>query len=141
MPAAAPAPAKAPARTAAPAARGQGAASVAQLVAERRDFDAVLGSDYLMALGAVDALTAVGVRVPEEVSVVGFGDAPEAEAAGLTTVAADVVDLGRRAARQLIGQIRGMKIRGQTLLSAELCERNTSRSRATDDAGLTRERG
>ncbi len=115
---------------------GVGAASVAALVAERRDFDAVIGSDYLMALGAVDALTAAGLRVPEDVSVVGFGDAPEAEAAGLTTVAADVVDLGRRAARQLIGQIRGMKIRGQTLLSAELCERNTSRARSADELSL-----
>jgi LacI family transcriptional regulator len=120
---------------------GVGAASVAQFVAQRRDFDAVLGSDYLMALGAVDALTAAGLRVPEDVSVVGFGDAPEAEMGGLTTVAADVVDLGRRAARQLIGQMRGMKIRGQTLLSAELCERNTSRARATNESGLSRERG
>ncbi len=120
---------------------GVGAASVAQLVAERRDFDAVLGSDYLMALGAVEALTAAGLRVPDEISVAGFGDAPEAEAAGLTTVAADVVDLGRRAARQLIGQMRGMKIRGQTLLSAELCERNTSRAQVTGDVSFPYERG
>jgi LacI family transcriptional regulator len=120
---------------------GIGAASVAQFVAERRDFDAVLGSDYLMALGAVEAIAAAGLRVPEEVSVVGFGDAPEAESAGLTTVAADVVDLGRRAARQLIGQMRGMKIRGQTLLSASLCERNTSRRRLADGVSLPHERG
>ena len=115
---------------------GVGAQSVAALVEQRRDFDSVLASDYLMALGVVEVLTAAGLRVPEDVSVVGFGDAPEAEAAGLTTVAADVIDLGRRAARQLIGQIHGMKIRGLTLLSADLCERSTSRVLPLKNAAL-----
>jgi DNA-binding LacI/PurR family transcriptional regulator len=79
-----------------------------------------------MALAAIDVLLASGLQVPEDVAVVGFGGGPEADAAGLTIVAADVVELGRRAARQLIGQVEGLRIRGYKLLSAELVERATS---------------
>jgi DNA-binding LacI/PurR family transcriptional regulator len=38
-----------------------------------------------------------------------------------------VTELGRRAARQLIGQIEGLRIRGLTLLSTELIERESTR--------------
>lgn len=80
-------------------------------------------------------IQAAGLRVPEDVAVVGFGDGPEAARAGLTTVAADVVELGRRGARQLIGQIEGLRIRGLTLLSTELVERATTLpQRKTNDA-------
>ena len=58
-------------------------------------------------------------------SVVGFGDAPEAETAGLTTVAADIVEQGRRAARQLISQQQGTRITGVTVLSVRLMIRET----------------
>lgn len=89
-------------------------------------FDAVVASDYLMGIAAVDTLRAAGVAVPGDVAVVAFGDGPEAEQAGLTTVTADVVEQGRRAARQLISQIEGLQIRGVTILSVHLVVRNTS---------------
>jgi DNA-binding LacI/PurR family transcriptional regulator len=66
--------------------------------------------------------------VPEDVVVLGFGDGPEAEAAGVTTVAADVVELGRRGARQLVGQLEGMEVKGLTLLSMALVARASTRS-------------
>jgi len=102
------------------------AESMAQFLATDPDFDAVVASDYLMAEAAITLIKASGRRIPEDVAVVGFGDAPEAAQAGLTTVAADVTELGRRGARQLIGQIEGLPIRGLTLLSTELVERATT---------------
>jgi DNA-binding LacI/PurR family transcriptional regulator len=102
------------------------AESVKVLMASSIPFDGILAADYLMARAVVDVLRAAGRRVPEDVAVVGFGDGPEADAAGLTTVAADVVELGTRAARQLIGQMQGLRIRGLTLLSATLMRRETS---------------
>lgn len=99
------------------------AASLARHLDAGGRFDALLGADYPMAIAAVDLLASRGLRVPRDVAVAGFGDAPEAEAAGLTTVAADVVDLGRRAARQLVGQIEGLEVRGLTLLSTTLAAR------------------
>ena len=103
------------------------AASMEAFLDTDPDFDAVVAADYLMAEAAMRVIKARGRRVPEDVAVVGFGDAPEAAQAGLTTVAADVKELGRRAARQLIGQIEGLRIRGLTLLSTELIERETTR--------------
>jgi LacI family transcriptional regulator len=102
------------------------AESVRHLLTTHLPFDGILAADYLMGLAAVDVLRSAGIGVPEDVSVVGFGDGPEADAAGLTTVAADVVELGARATRQLIGQVQGLRIRGLTLLSATLMQRKTS---------------
>ena len=106
------------------------AESMRAFLATDPDFDAVVASDYLMAEAAMQVIKASGRRIPQEVAVVGFGDGPEAAQAGLTTVAADVTELGRRGARQLIGQIEGLRIRGLTLLSAELIERESTRSEA-----------
>lgn len=88
--------------------------------------DSVVAADYLMAIAAQEVVRAAGLRVPEDVVVVGYGDGPEAEAAGVTTVAADVVELGRRAARQLVAQLSGRPLRGRTLLSTHLVKRASS---------------
>lgn len=90
------------------------------------DFDAVIAADYLMGVAAMEVLAEADADVPERISVVGFGDGAEAQAVGLTTVAADVVELGRRAARQAFGQLNGLKIVGQTLFSTHLIVRKTS---------------
>lgn len=102
------------------------AAALADLVARQVDFDAVACSDYLMAAAAVETLRKAGLHVPGQIAVAGFGDGPESEAAGITTVAADVTELGRRAARQLLGQLKGMAMQGLTLLSADLMVRQTT---------------
>lgn len=88
-------------------------------------FDAVVSADYLMAIPLLAVLREAGHRVPQDVTVAAYGDGPEAEAAGLTTVAADVVELGRRAARQLLAQLEGQRIQGTTLLSTRLVARGT----------------
>lgn len=101
------------------------ARAVADLLASGVRFDALVAADYLMGVAALTALRSEGVSVPQTVSLVAFGDGPEAEAAGLTTVAADVVELGRRAARQLLAQLGDRRLRGHTLLSTRLVLRST----------------
>lgn len=105
---------------------GVAAESMARFLRSGQAFDAVLASDYLMAEAAMQTLQSAGLHVPRDVAVVGFGDGPEADRAGLTTVAADIIELGRRSARQLIGQMDGLRIRGLTLLSTELVRRGTT---------------
>jgi DNA-binding LacI/PurR family transcriptional regulator len=70
---------------------------------------AVFCANDHMALGLMRALQAAGRRVPEQVSVVGFDDIPDAEYFGpaLTTVRQDFDELGRRALVALIGAIGG----------------------------------
>lgn len=89
-------------------------------------FDGVLASDYAMAGAIVQLLQSQGVAVPQQVAVVGFGDAQEAEALGITTVSADVQELGRRATRQMLHQMRGIPVYGTTTLSVQLVIRQTS---------------
>jgi LacI family transcriptional regulator len=89
------------------------------------DFDSVVAADYRMAEAVAAVLREQGARVPEDVSVVGFGDAPDAERAGITTVAADVRELGRCAVQQLISQINGATIHGVTTLRVQLVIRQT----------------
>ena len=57
-----------------------------------------------MAIGAMHAARARGLRLPEHLSIVGFDDTPEAEAAfpGLTTVHQPLRELGRMAVSLLL---------------------------------------
>jgi DNA-binding LacI/PurR family transcriptional regulator len=100
-------------------------ASMRALMRHLDPFDAVIATDYLMAMAIVDMLRAEGIRVPEDVCAAGFGDDVEAEKAGLTTVGVDIRQLARHAFNQLISQIEGLRIRGVTRLSVELVIRET----------------
>lgn len=66
-------------------------------------------ADDLSACGAIDAARAVGLRVPEDVSVVGFDDFPMSAwgAYSLTTVAVPHEQLARRAITLLMSRIVG----------------------------------
>jgi DNA-binding LacI/PurR family transcriptional regulator len=99
--------------------------SVGCLLRSGETFDGILAADYVMASAVVDYLRDNRVAVPQQVSAVGFGDSAEAERVGITTVAADVQELGRCAARQLTSQIKGLRMRGTTTLSVELMIRET----------------
>ncbi|WP_244374169.1 LacI family DNA-binding transcriptional regulator [Streptomyces griseorubiginosus] len=73
-------------------------------VATDPDVTAVFCANDHMALGLLRALQQAGLRVPEDISVVGFDDMPETEYFGpsLTSVRQDFDELGRRALRLLI---------------------------------------
>jgi DNA-binding LacI/PurR family transcriptional regulator len=75
-------------------------------LARETDITAVFAGNDQMALGLMAALREVGRRVPEDVSVVGFDDLPEAPyfAPPLTTVRQDFGELGRRA-MQLVERV------------------------------------
>lgn len=58
-----------------------------------------------MAIGAMQVARDAGLRVPEDLSVVGFDDHDVSEYVGLTTIRQDVVGMGERAATMLLGVI------------------------------------
>jgi DNA-binding LacI/PurR family transcriptional regulator len=58
--------------------RASGAAAMTDLLARHPDLDAVFAANDVMAAGAIDVLLAAGRRVPEDVAVGGFDDAPVA---------------------------------------------------------------
>ena len=69
--------------------------------------DAVFASNDLMALGALRAARERGVRVPEDLGVVGYDDIPAAGFVdpSLTTVSVPKVELGRSAGELILEQI------------------------------------
>lgn len=86
------------------------------------------GNDQI-ALGALRALHEAGRRVPAEVSIVGFDDAPEAAyfLPPLTTVRQDFAALGRRSLELLMEQLdAGTRASRQVLLTPEFVIRASS---------------
>src|SRR5580700_1438875 len=78
-----------------------------ELLARRAPFTALFAYNDISAIGAIWALREAGLRVPEDVSVVGFDDIPIASFANpaLTTVRQPLVRMGEIAAQTLVSQI------------------------------------
>jgi len=72
---------------------------------------AIFATADLMALGVMQALRAAGLRIPEDISVVGFDDIPAATLTTppLTTINQPKYEMGKRAAELLLARIKGGK--------------------------------
>jgi DNA-binding LacI/PurR family transcriptional regulator len=72
-----------------------------------REITAVFAANDQMALGILRALDEAGRRVPDDISIVGFDDIPEARffSPPLTTVRQDFHELGRQSFKLLLGEI------------------------------------
>ena len=80
-----------------------------QLLERKKPFTALLAYNDISAIGAIWAFHEAGLRVPEDVSVVGFDDIPSAgfNSPGLTTVRQPLQRMGQIAAKTVIDQIEG----------------------------------
>ena len=78
-----------------------GYALTKRLLAERDDVTAIFAGTDMVAIGVLKALRERGIRVPEDMSVVGFDDIPIAAelTPALTTVHVPHEQLGREAVR------------------------------------------
>lgn len=70
---------------------------------------AVFAHNDLMAVGALDAIKKQGLRCPEDVSIVGYNDAPMTDhiTPALTSIRLPSLELGQRAARLALARVRG----------------------------------
>lgn len=97
--------------------------------------DAVFVANNLMTVGALRALRDLGLRVPQDVRVVGFDDAPWAALVQppLTVVSQPAYEIGRIAA-ELLAEAREDpdRARRQVLLAPELIVRESSGARPAD---------
>jgi DNA-binding LacI/PurR family transcriptional regulator len=101
----------------------------ARLLDRRPDVDAVFVASDLMAVGALRALRRAGRRVPDDVAVIGFDNAPLARHTDppLTTVSQPVEAIGAQTARELLALIAGNSIAGrQLVLETELVIRDSA---------------
>lgn len=86
-----------------------GAARMRELLALEPGIDAVFAASDSMAVGAIEALTGAGLRVPEDVAVAGFDDAGAAEQAmpPLTTVRQPFENIAAEMVRLLLDVVDG----------------------------------
>ncbi len=89
--------------------REEGAQRIADELDRVRRCDALVCASDLLALGAIWALTRAGLRVPEDIAVVGWDNIEDGRyhAPGLTTVAPDLAALADKAMDALIARIEG----------------------------------
>jgi len=82
-----------------------------QLLARNKPFTAIFAYNDMSAIGAIRALQEHGLRVPQDVSVMGFDDIPGAafHTPNLTTVRQPLNRMGEVAAQCLLERIEGKK--------------------------------
>ncbi|AGL20138.1 LacI family DNA-binding transcriptional regulator [Actinoplanes sp. N902-109] len=106
-----------------------GAGAMKALLARAPDLDAVFAASDLMASGALRALRDADRRVPQDVALVGFEDAPVARQTQppLTTVHQPVEEMGRRMAELLVSLIRREPVENShVLLDTHLVRRGSA---------------
>jgi LacI family transcriptional regulator, galactose operon repressor len=87
---------------------------------------AIMAHHDVLAVGVLLAARDLGLRVPEDVAIMGFDDGEVAEAADLTTVRQPFEQSGGVALRLLLAQIAGSQVRESTTLGVELIARATT---------------
>jgi len=98
------------------------------LLAERRDFTAIVAGSDFMAMGILRALTEEGLRVPDDVSLIGFDDIEFCHytTPPLTSVRQDRVAMGRGAVQRLVAMIEGTEEPSPLILPTQLVVRKST---------------
>jgi LacI family transcriptional regulator len=102
-----------------------------RLLASRKRFTALFAFNDISAMGAIRAFREAGLRVPDDVSVVGFDDIQSAayQNPALTTVRQPLREMGRIAAETLLRRIRRSPSDahgGETMVEPKLIIRETT---------------
>jgi LacI family transcriptional regulator len=97
------------------------------LLEKKVNFDAVFTGDDDSAIGVIQALREVGLRIPEDIAIAGFDDQVFAGSLvpPLTTVRAPTEQVGQQAVRQLIRLIHAEPVEVRLVLPTELVLRES----------------
>lgn len=102
--------------------------AVSQLLKRENPPTAIFALNDRMALGAIRWVTEQGLRIPQDISIVGFDDIPAASQVvpGLTTVRQPSIKIGYEAINLLFKLIKGENPPIRMVLATELVIRNSS---------------
>jgi DNA-binding LacI/PurR family transcriptional regulator len=81
-----------------------------KLLAMKEPPTAIFAASDVQAMGVLQAAEALGVRVPEDLAVIGFDDVEEAAVLGLTTVRQPLRETGARGVELLLSAIEGREV-------------------------------
>jgi LacI family transcriptional regulator len=101
--------------------------AVTDWLARGMDVEAIFAADDDSAYGAVSAFHEAGLRIPQDIAIVGFDDSPTSRLLmpPLTTVRAPIEESGYRAAQLLAEQIRTGQTETELLLPTQLVIRRS----------------
>ncbi|XXT22710.1 SpoIIE family protein phosphatase [Sorangium sp. So ce429] len=104
-----------------------GRRAMRELLARRVDFDAVVAGNDHMALGAMDALKAHGLDIPNDVLVCGFDDVAVSRVTkpSLTSIRQPIKQLGALALQKVVRMLAGERVPERSQLSVELTRRES----------------
>jgi diguanylate cyclase (GGDEF)-like protein len=87
-----------------------GHAALMELRASQVEFTAVVSSDDNSAIGAMRAIREAGLRIPNDIAVIGFDDQPEAVAQvpALTSVHVPLPEIGQQAVLLMLDHLNGL---------------------------------
>jgi LacI family transcriptional regulator len=89
---------------------------------------AIFAANDQSAIGLYEAAEEIGIRIPDELSVVGFDNISEAKYMGLTTVSQRLAEMGYIATQMLIKLVNGEDLESNLhKISTELIVRNSCR--------------
>jgi LacI family transcriptional regulator, repressor for deo operon, udp, cdd, tsx, nupC, and nupG len=113
----------------------QGADAMGQLLGLREPPTAVYAHSDEMALGAVRTLRRAGLRIPEDISVIGIDGHPLAELTDLTTVSQPVRQQGQLAGQMVLRLLQGENVEQAITVPTRLViRRSTAPPRTTGTA-------
>ncbi len=103
-----------------------GYAAALQLLAQKNDFDAIFCASDLIAVGAMKAIRDKGLRIPEDIAIVGYDNIPISSFTrpALTTVQQDTKLAGQVLVESLLKQIRKEPVTS-SMLPAKLIVRQS----------------
>jgi DNA-binding LacI/PurR family transcriptional regulator len=96
---------------------GDGRTAIEALLGEGLEFDAIFAASDLIAIGAMRALSAAGLGVPQDVAVIGFDDIPAASLTSppLTTIMQDLKSAGELLVETLLAAIEDHPVANRSL--------------------------
>jgi LacI family transcriptional regulator len=104
--------------------------SMKTLLANRRDFTAIFCFNDIAAIGVIRAISDAGLRVPEDISVIGFDDIISAayQKPSLTTVRQPLREMGCKGAQMLLDLISDPEAKppAETVMEPELIVREST---------------
>jgi DNA-binding LacI/PurR family transcriptional regulator len=103
-----------------------------RLLEDNPETTAIFAANDMIAIGAIKAIQALGLSVPDDVSVIGFDDVPIAQMCipPLTTLAQPKYEIGKAATEMLITRVEqgaNFDYVGTKLFSPKLVERESCR--------------
>lgn len=104
-----------------------GYAAIEKLINENRKISSIITAEDILAVGALKKLQEIGVRVPEDISVIGYNNSliSRCTTPELTTIDNKVESISSLAIKTLIDVIEDKNVPAKTVISPELIIRKT----------------